>query len=120
MLYHAGRLEEAEEYLVKSQQSSSKSAYSPGYYFCKGLYGKYMNDISSAIECFNKARQHTEYSPKALGYMIQLYLNPDKENLWEQTSDSHADAENIRIAEYLLNQFPSKVRTLLTDSTHTL
>lgn len=117
MLRRAGKLVDAPRYLKLAERSSVRVAHSPGLHFCKGLYARYKNTVREAIEEFNLARRDPEWGERALVNMIEIYLNPDNENLWEITEGSGGNdgggantkeqTENIRIANTLLDELPS-------------
>lgn len=118
MLRRAGKLVDAPRYLALAERSGVRVAHSPGLHFCKGLYFRYKNSVREAIEAFNLARRDPEWGERALVHMIEIYLNPDNENLWEVAdggssgdTNSKEQTENIRIANTLLDELPVKQMT---------
>jgi len=49
-----------------------------------GLYARFTNDVGRAISEFNLARKDETWGPVALTHMVELYLNPDQEGVWEE------------------------------------
>ncbi|KAJ0406797.1 hypothetical protein ATCC90586_000850 [Pythium insidiosum] len=123
MLRRAGKLANVPRYLKLAERAGVRAAHAPGLHYCKGLYARYKNNVREAIEAFNLARRDPEWGEHALMNMIEIYLNPDNENLWEPTgnnsndsghdamgasSNSKEQTENIRIANTLLDELPVK------------
>lgn len=116
MLRRAGKLADAPRYLKLAERSGVRVAHAPGLHFCKGLYARYKNIVREAIEAFNLARRDPEWGERALVNMVEIYLNPDNENLWELADggsesgggNTKEQTENIRIANTLLDELPSK------------
>lgn len=113
MLRRAGKLVDTPRYLKMAERSGVRVAHSSGLHFCKGLYARYKNNVREAIEEFNLARRDPEWGERALMNMIEIYLNPDNENLWEISEGSDGgntkeQTENIRIANTLLDELPMK------------
>ncbi|TYZ57551.1 hypothetical protein PybrP1_008571 [[Pythium] brassicae (nom. inval.)] len=113
MLRRAGKLAEAPRYLKLAERSGVRVAHSPGLHFCQGLYARYKNTVRDAIEAFNLARRDPEWGERALVNMVEIYLNPDNENLWDLADSSEAgntkeQTENLRIANALLGELPMK------------
>lgn len=115
MVRRTGKLHTtAGRFLKMAERSGVRVAHSAGMHFCKGLYARYKNQVREAIEEFNLARRDPEWGERALLNMIEIYLNPDNENLWEASdsgdgsSNSKEQMENIRIANTLLDELPVK------------
>lgn len=115
MLRRTGKLHTtAGRFLKMAERSGVRVAHSAGMHFCKGLFARYKNQVREAIEEFNLARRDPEWGERALLNMIEIYLNPDNENLWEASdssdgcSNSKEQMENIRIANTLLDELPVK------------
>ena len=49
-----------------------------------GLYARFTNDVGRAISELNLARKDEQWGPAALTHMVELYLNPDQEGVWEE------------------------------------
>lgn len=113
MLRRAGKLADAPRYLKLAERSGVRVAHSPGLHFCKGLYARYKNNVREAIEAFNLARRDPEWGERALVNMVEIYLNPDNENLWDlgdssESGNTKEQTENLRIANTLLGELPMK------------
>ncbi|KDO33302.1 hypothetical protein SPRG_02111 [Saprolegnia parasitica CBS 223.65] len=108
MLRHAGKLERVPRFLKLAERSGPRVAHSAGLHFCKGLYNRYQNNIHDAVAAFNLARKDPEWGSHALINMIEIYLNPDNENIWDtpDVDSSKEQTENIRIANALLDELP--------------
>ena len=81
-----------------------------GLHYCKGLYHWSCNDVHEAVKHFNFARRDGEWGRDALANMIQIYRNPNNEDMWDQAngdevSDGHHEA--LKIAESLLEELRS-------------
>jgi tetratricopeptide (TPR) repeat protein len=121
LLRRAGRLTEVPSYLEAAAENDRRSSEHAGYHFCQGLYRRYTNDIGHAIAEFNLARRDDRWGQAALVHMIELYLNPDQEGIWEQDrpSDDHqsysgeADeqiVQNLNAADTLLKELETKAK----------
>jgi len=106
LLFRSGELEAAERLFIAAEHQSPRIIHNPGFSFCKGLYYRYSNDINQAVGQFNKARRDVVWGQKALTQMIEIYLNPDNANLWEDHGSSNM--ESIRTAQQLLEEWPDK------------
>ncbi|KAF0696238.1 Aste57867_12996 [Aphanomyces stellatus] len=105
MLRQAGKLERAPRFLKLAERAGPRVAHSAGLHYCKGLYNRFLNNIHDAIEEFNYARKDGEWGQRALVHMIEIYINPDSENMWDNPDDSNKEqVENIRIANALLDE----------------
>ncbi|RLN88750.1 hypothetical protein BBJ28_00009806 [Nothophytophthora sp. Chile5] len=102
----------AQRYLRLAERSANvRVAHAPGLHFCRGLLARFRNNVVEAIEAFNLARRDPEWGERALINMIEIYLNPDNENLWDAATDaaegkSKEQMENLRIANTLLDELP--------------
>ncbi|OQR92577.1 hypothetical protein ACHHYP_03510 [Achlya hypogyna] len=109
MLRHAGKLDRVPRYLKLAERAGPRVAHSAGLHYCKGLYNRFQNNIHDAIAELNLARKDAEWGGQALINMIEIYLNPDNENLWDNPDDSSKEqTENIRIANALLDELPQE------------
>ncbi|KAL0591594.1 hypothetical protein ABG067_001192 [Albugo candida] len=118
MLRRVGKLNEVPKYIAKAEVSLEKNTAGEvaGLHVCKGLFARYKNKISEAIEEFNYARRDADWGQVALMNMIQICLNPDNENLWDnlKTNSTNEEAnsnsstkeqnENLRTANTLLSE----------------
>ncbi|CAK4097343.1 unnamed protein product [Aphanomyces euteiches] len=105
ILRQAGKLERAPRYLKLAERSGPRVAHSAGLHYCNGLYNRFQNNIHDAIEEFNFARKDGEWGQRALIHMIEIYINPDSENMWDNPDNATKEQnENIRIAHALLDE----------------
>jgi tetratricopeptide repeat protein 21B len=110
-LRRLGRLEEAPPFMESAEKSDRRSGTHAGLHYCKGLYQRYTNDVTNAVIEFNLARKDSEWGPDSIMHMIELYLNPDHDNVWEDKEGSENEeaynmteefADNIHVAQALL------------------
>ena len=110
-LRRLGRLDEAPPFMESAEKSDRRSGSHAGLHFCKGLYHRFTNDVANAVVEFNLARKDSQWGPDSLVHMIELYLNPDHENVWEDKEGGEAGdsymmseefADNIHVAQALL------------------
>jgi tetratricopeptide repeat protein 21B len=114
-LRRLGALEEVPDYIDRAAKADNRSGSHMGLHFCKGLYARYTNDVVGAVKEFNMCRKDATWGSDALVHMIELYLNPDQEGIWEEKEGKEGDeasstplddaqVENIRVAESLLEE----------------
>ncbi len=101
--------------LAAAEKNDRRSAGHAGFHFCSGLYARFTNDIGKAISEFNLARRdNAQWGAVALSHMIELYLNPDQEGVWEEKETSGPLDEqtraNIAAAEELLRELKPKAK----------
>ncbi|RHY26925.1 hypothetical protein DYB32_007158 [Aphanomyces invadans] len=105
MLRQAGKLDRAPRFLKLAERAGPRVAHSAGLHYCKGLYHRFQNNIHDAIQELNFARKDSEWGQRALVHMVEIYINPDNENLWDNPDEATKDqVENIRIANALLDE----------------
>ncbi len=95
----------------------------PGLHYCKGLEARYANDVQLAIKEFNMARKDSEWGPQAIFQMVELYLNPDHEAVWDEANEGRSNRDNsnaVEAAVKLLYEVPvpSPFSRLLISTTH--
>ena len=83
LLRNAGTLADAEKFLQRAEACSPRSAHDPGYHFCRGLFSRFQNAVTDAIKYFNKSRRSASWGSEALRNMVEIYINPDNTNIWE-------------------------------------
>lgn len=111
LLRRAGQLIEAIPLLNAAKLADRRCTSHPGYNYCEGLYARFTNDIVKAILCFNLSRKDDKWGISALTHMIELYLNPDQEGVWEEKESGPLDdatRANIAAAEELLKELKPK------------
>jgi tetratricopeptide repeat protein 21B len=91
LLRKGGQLEEVPAYITAAEKKDRRSASHAGLHFCKGLYARHTNAVGQAISEFNLARRDEAWGHDALVHMIELYLNPDQEGVW-QSEEGTGDA----------------------------
>lgn len=113
-LRRLGKMERVPPFVESAVKNDKRSGTHAGLHYCKGLYAKYTNDVATAISEFNLSRKDATWGADSLMHMIELYLNPDQEGVWEEDKgeeDEQVDtpldsesSENIRVAEALLDE----------------
>jgi tetratricopeptide (TPR) repeat protein len=122
----SGDISNAKDILYKSERTL-KFTYTPGLYFCKGLYHKYMGETNKALIEFSKAKTDEEYGIKCIEQILEIYINPDSDILlinldipWNQkfsrnllnynTDDVNIDAINFLLRELKLRRDDDKTK----------
>ena len=120
ILLRSGDISNAKDVLYKSERTL-KFTYTPGLYFCKGLYHKYLGETNKALIEFSKAKTDEEYGIKCIEQILEIYINPDCDILlinldtpWNQkfsrnllnynTDDINIDAVNFLLRELKLRR----------------
>ncbi|RYG69860.1 tetratricopeptide repeat protein, partial [archaeon] len=83
LLRRAGKLVEAKNILANIEKRDKKHLSQAGYHYCNGLYLRYTNNIGKAILEFNYCRRDEAWAAQAITHMVELYLNPDQDGIWE-------------------------------------
>lgn len=104
LLRRAGALEEAVAIFERAEKNDPRSSSHAGLFFSKGCYYRYTNNITDAVKNFNLARRDGEWGTRALECMIEVYLNPDSGNMWEDMDNGEGNSEAVRVAEKLLRE----------------
>jgi len=121
LVRRAGKLEEVASFLTAAEKNDRRCMSHPGFHFCTGLYARFTNDVGRAISEFNLARKDEAWGSAALTHMVELYLNPDQEGVWEEKEAGPLDdatRSNIAAAEELLKELrprakdPQRVKVL--------
>ena len=93
-----------------------KFTYTPGLYFCKGLYHKYLGETNKALLEFSKAKNDEEYGIKCIEQILEIYMNPDCDILlidldlpWNQNNSKgllnyNTDDINLDMINFLLRE----------------
>lgn len=82
----------------------------------QGLYARYNNEPHEAIKFFNEVRYTGDWGIKAVEHMIEIYTNPDNQDLWvddesvEALESRSEKEEPQRVAERLLIDIPESAR----------
>jgi tetratricopeptide (TPR) repeat protein len=126
ILLRSGDISNAKDVLYKSERTM-KFTYTPGLYFCKGLYHKYLGETNKALIEFSKAKTNEEYGIKCIEQILEIYINPDCDILlinldipWNQktsrnllnynTDDVNLDAINFLLRELKLRRDDDKTK----------
>eukprot|EP00002_Diphylleia_rotans_P017871 TRINITY_DN3468_c0_g1_i2.p1 TRINITY_DN3468_c0_g1~~TRINITY_DN3468_c0_g1_i2.p1 ORF type:complete len:725 (-),score=154.22 TRINITY_DN3468_c0_g1_i2:184-2358(-) len=105
ILRRSGKLHDVERFFTLAETRSPRSVYDPGFQYCKGLFHRYSNSMSEALACFNQARKNGEFGERALRHMIEIYLNPEGDIVWEESTDGRPDyQESLKSVEKLLRE----------------
>lgn len=113
LLRRSGKLEEAAAIIKAAEEHDRRSLSHAGLHYCKGLYAFYTNDIGKAIVEFNLARKDETWGTEALTYMIELYLNPNRDGAWDEKDNGPLDEAalaNIAAAETLLKELKPRAK----------
>jgi len=111
LLRRSGRLFEAPRFL-KAAEKAQRGRTDQGLHYAKGLYSRYTNSTREALREFSNGRhpRDTRWSEKCTINMIEIYLNPDQDNFWneslEQEESKHTEKqpENTAWAKKLLRE----------------
>jgi len=118
LLRRAGKVNEAKTFLEAAEKHSPQTRHRPGFQFCKGMYARYTNEVADAIRSLNQARKSAEWGEEAILNMVEVYLNPDNENIWEGMDGDGAgnanegNMEAVRICERLLREIKRRPKSL--------
>lgn len=106
LLRHAGRLSEVPRYLRMAEKVNLRATHDPGLHYCRGLHAKFSNNMHDALRYFNLARKDSEWGTPSLYAMVEIYLNPENENLWEDAPEGRQtdNTDGIRAASQLLSE----------------
>lgn len=105
LLRKAGKLSEVPRFLKLAEKAAPSAVLTPGFHFCQGLYHWYKNEQKEALTHFNHARKDGEWGRLAIMNMIEIYLNPDNDDLFSAATEAKGDnAENVAAAEKLLKE----------------
>ncbi|GLC77752.1 hypothetical protein PLESTB_000959000 [Pleodorina starrii] len=106
LLRRAGRLEDVPRYFALAEAGSPKAVMDPGYHYCKGLYNRYTNNPREALKELNLARKDSRWGSSAILHMVEIYLNPDNDAVWEEkeNADTPESREAVATARSLLKQ----------------
>lgn len=110
LLRRAGRLPDAEKFLTQAKKTASRNS-DAGLAYCSGIFHRFSNRPSEALEEFNRARHDPAYAEDTITYMIDVYLNPDDESFFIR---GKLKPENIEAAETLLREMTMKSQSLRT------
>ncbi|KAJ1446031.1 hypothetical protein M885DRAFT_452913 [Pelagophyceae sp. CCMP2097] len=104
LLRRAGKLDEVAHFMNTAERADIRALSHPGLNFCKGLHARYSNDVVDAVKFFNLARRDGQWGVPALMNMIELYLNPDGETIWDDGADATENSEASAVADQLFKE----------------
>ena len=119
ILLRSGDISNAKDILYKSEKTL-KFTYTPGLYFCKGLYHKYLGETNKALLEFSKAKNDEEYGIKCIEQILEIYMNPDCDVLlinldlpWNQKNikgllNYSTDDIDLDMVNFLLRELKSR------------
>ena len=102
ILLRSGSLSNAKDILHKSERSL-KYTYTPGLYYCKGLFYKYMGEINKALIEFSKAKTDEDYGTKCLEQILEIYINPDCDVLLIDLDNPFTNKGDKHLLNYFTN-----------------
>ena len=128
LLKRSGSLSEAPAAFAKVEATMRAGQKpDPGLLYCKGLYERFTNNSAEALKLFNQGRLPKDgpYGEKCLVAMIEIFILPDNENLWEDAGggdDKDKDKgpresalENLRNAETLIREVRDPFRRAMLE-----
>ncbi len=70
---------------------------------------RYINNPRDALKEFNFTRTDTKWGAKAIMHMVEIYMNPDNDAVWEEkeNADTPESREAVATARSLLSQVRS-------------
>jgi tetratricopeptide repeat protein 21B len=95
ILRRVGKLDEVPAYFTRAETHNRRCSGHAGMHFCRGLYARYTNDIIKAVGEFNRCRTDALWGPDSLVHMIELYLNPDQDGVWEEREAGSVIEEEV-------------------------
>ena len=114
LLRFLGKLDDAKPLLEEAERAAHTCSEMAGLRHCQGLFHRYSNDVHEAIRCLNLASRDATWGERSLTHMIEIYINPANENLWEAAAEHDAGggndsarAEAVRVADDLLRKLPA-------------
>ncbi|KAJ3319716.1 Tetratricopeptide repeat protein 21B [Boothiomyces sp. JEL0866] len=96
---------------------------SAGFFYCKGLYHRQLNELNEAMKCFIQAKRDGAFGEPAIRNLIEIFLNPTNETVGgealemaTETSDSsESDLLGIITADKLLKLLPKTLDTQILE-----
>ncbi|CAM9140679.1 unnamed protein product [Discosporangium mesarthrocarpum] len=103
LLRRAGQLSQVPTLLSSAERGDPRSSAHAGLRYCRGLYLRYTNDMHEAVRNLNLVRRDGEWGARALEHMIEIYLSPNGDPIWETPAGDSA-SESVEVAEKLLSE----------------
>eukprot|EP00798_Chlamydomonas_sp_ICE-L_P019308 gene19309-25961_t len=114
LLRRAGRLEDVPKHFSNAEAASPKAIMEPGYHYCKGLHQRYINNPRESLKELNMARKDSKWGGQAIMHMVEIYLNPDNDCVWEEKEN--AETEESRAALATARNLMGQMRSQDTQS----
>eukprot|EP00455_Lapot_gusevi_P005051 TRINITY_DN12130_c0_g1_i2.p1 TRINITY_DN12130_c0_g1~~TRINITY_DN12130_c0_g1_i2.p1 ORF type:complete len:563 (-),score=156.42 TRINITY_DN12130_c0_g1_i2:36-1724(-) len=109
LLRRSGRLNEAPRFFKLATKNNPRALQDPGLHYCQGLHAWYTNTPSEALKELQMARRDATWGNLALNHMIEIYLNPDNEAIFQEVAESKGDnSEHVRQAEQLMKELSQR------------
>ncbi|KAJ3256152.1 Tetratricopeptide repeat protein 21B [Boothiomyces macroporosus] len=94
-----------------------------GFYYCKGLYHRHLNELSDAMKCFIQAKRDGTFGEPAIHNLVEIFLNPNNETVGgealeiatENSDTSETDLLGIITADKLLKLLPKTLETQILE-----
>jgi tetratricopeptide repeat protein 21B len=105
LLRRSGHLQEAPRVFENAEKAAAPGQrVDPGFSYARGMWHKYSGNTREALTHLNLSRlpRGNPWAQKSLYHMIDLYINPGGQFLWEDTELRAEVEENMRTAERLL------------------
>eukprot|EP01006_Ploeotia_vitrea_P056869 TRINITY_DN68132_c2_g2_i2.p1 TRINITY_DN68132_c2_g2~~TRINITY_DN68132_c2_g2_i2.p1 ORF type:complete len:1314 (+),score=179.62 TRINITY_DN68132_c2_g2_i2:92-4033(+) len=118
LLRRAGRLYEAPKFFKLAEKANTRKRLDPGLHYAKGLYARYTNDPKEALTELNSGRSQKDsvWSEKCVIAMIEVYLNPDNDNIWEESNEKTDISTHMTTIELLLKEVTDKNKKALLEA----
>ncbi|KAL5032124.1 hypothetical protein BDV3_000718 [Batrachochytrium dendrobatidis] len=121
-------MDEIEGLLISAEHQSKKTAISPGFHYCRGLYFRYKCNMNEALQEFTVCRRDTQWGERSLHHLIEIFLNPDNETIGGSAMDNgqdlnsskaddtrqNTDSLSMMTVEKLVNELPQSDKSLRT------
>ncbi|CAM9525783.1 unnamed protein product, partial [Hapterophycus canaliculatus] len=107
LLRRAGQLSEVPVLLELAKTGDPRSSAHAGLRFCSGLYHRYINDMHEAVRQLNRARRDGEWGQQALEHLVEIYLSPNGDHLWEVATTApggDTSAESLGVARFFISE----------------
>ena len=108
LLRKNGRLHEARRFLSVAEASGASAARDAGFHFAEGLYQKFSGAADEALRRLNRCRADHEWGPDAAYEMVEIYLAPENESLFDADAlgavDEKGAARRAAAARQLLGE----------------
>merc|ERR1719313_3311858 len=94
LLRNHGQLpDDGPRFLTLASKASPRASFAPGFHYCQGLFSRWSHNPREALLEFNLSRMDANWGLEATLNMVELYLCPDNEKLWEEPSSDRAAKE---------------------------